>query len=69
MTCETCLHWQDYTDRVHARVSNTRSSFARGVIELRRCKYEPPPTISKQWDAIYTDKDHVCAEYRLARNC
>ena len=63
MSCENCAFWQDYEDRVFANISQARSNMDRNTIELRRCKYVPPPTV--QSAALrYTDKDFACSGWK-----
>ena len=63
MSCENCAFWQDYEDRVFANISQARSNMVRNTIELRPCKYVPPPTV--QSDARrYTDKDFACSGWK-----
>jgi hypothetical protein len=61
-SCDSCRWWKDFSDRVYARVSGVKSNMAGDILELRRCRYSPPPQI-EQRKVIYTDKDHVCSEY------
>ena len=63
--CETCDFWKDYTDRVTACVKGTTGNFVRNRIELRRCKYTPPP--SQEFTPVYVDKDYSCGQWREKR--
>jgi len=60
--CETCNWWKDYTQRVFAIVSGVQGDRSPGTIELRRCRYQPPPK-ADAGHAVYTDKGHVCSAW------
>ena len=62
MNCDKCKYWKDYSDRVYARISEARSSMERNRIELRICRYIPPPTVSSK-TFVYTDKDYSCSGF------
>lgn len=62
MKCKECKWWQDYTDRVYARVSKTKGNIGRSLIELRRCGFTPAPTISDA-SSVYTDEDFYCSDF------
>jgi hypothetical protein len=62
--CETCIFWQDFEQRVWARISNTRGDKTRGLIELRLCTWKAHPSISLVEHEVYTDKEFSCNEYR-----
>ena len=60
--CGNCKFWRDYNDRVYANISRTKGNTGRGTIELRVCKYNPPPTISQSsW--VHTDEDYTCSGF------
>ncbi len=61
-TCENCTWWQDYEKRVWAIISDFTSDRAGNHVELRLCKYLPPPTVVDN-NTIYTDKDYCCSEF------
>jgi hypothetical protein len=63
MNCGTCVWWQDYSDRVDAIISTGHSNCHRNRIELRRCRYNPPPTVESV-TACWTDSEYVCGSYR-----
>ena len=61
--CGNCTHWQDFEDRVSACISKGHSNTARNLIELRCCKYDPPPQVDVTWRSIYTDEYYVCSGF------
>ena len=63
MKCKDCKFWQDFSDRVAAVISESRSPVHRNVIELRRCRNVPPPSVSTTNPAIYTDEDYSCGGF------
>ena len=61
-TCETCKFWQDWSDRVIACISKQTSNYERNRIELRVCRFNPPPTVqSRVW--LYTDSNYSCSAH------
>jgi hypothetical protein len=64
--CSSCKWWQDYSDRVYAVIPSVRTNVARDRVELRRCRYVPPPSIVSIWD-IYTEGSYVCGSYSHIR--
>ena len=59
--CGTCRFWEDWKDRVSARLSfGPRAPFGAAAHELRRCKYTPNPTIDYDYHPTYTDPDFTC---------
>ena len=65
VNCSTCKWWQDYNDRVYARVRFKQGTRERGIIELRRCKNDPPPTVQSA-QSVYTDPDFSCSGWVMA---
>ena len=63
MNCGKCIYWQDYSDRVYARISQAKGELS-GAFELRRCRYSPPPTAKTDWQYIYTDVCFTCSAYK-----
>lgn len=63
MNCKTCVWWQDFSDRVTAIISKGHSNCHRDRIELRRCRYNPAPTVEGVINPIYTDEYYVCGAY------
>lgn len=63
MKCKTCKYWQDWSDRVFACVSGVQTNFERNRVELRKCRYVPPPTIESTVIGIYTDENYSCSQY------
>lgn len=63
--CQNCRHWQDWSDRVMAVISNSRSTMTRNHIELRRCRFIPHPSCYDGTQQLYTDRDYVCGEWEL----
>ena len=61
--CGDCKWWQDYTERVWARISDFKGDIERSVVELRLCKYIVPPQI-RSVHYVYTDKDYCCSEFK-----
>ena len=65
--CKDCEWWQDYRVRVYARISEVNGPINGGLIELRRCKYDPPPNITPNINHIvYTDEAYCCSEFKKA---
>ena len=62
-SCETCIFWQDYHDRVYANISKTRGDLGDNSIELRRCRWQSPPGITMNFSSRYTDKEYGCSEH------
>jgi len=65
--CEMCKHWQDYEARVWAKITDFRqrgNTHGKGLIELRPCRYSPPPGLEMH-DFVYTDKNFHCSGYEL----
>lgn len=62
--CKNCQWWRDYKDRVHARISYFPGKIARGVMELRRCHFNPHPSQVNFQHDIYTDEDYCCGEHK-----
>ena len=62
MNCERCKWWQDWGDRVFARVSRARGDIDRDLIELRSCKFIPAPAI-RNVSPVYTDKNFCCGSF------
>ena len=61
--CENCIWWADYNDSVRARISNTVGGpYPRGDIELKACKFSPPPAHSEV-NKIYVDADFCCSGF------
>lgn len=60
--CGNCKYWKDYTDRVWAHISKTVGNRGRGQIELRYCKYNPPPTVEAE-TCVYTDNEYTCSGF------
>lgn len=64
--CESCRYWQDHTQRVMARLSvPVASKYANGAIELRRCRYSPPPTIEREAMIVYVDANFLCSAFEV----
>ena len=63
-SCENCEWWKDYEQRVFAIVSGVKGERHPGTIELRLCRYCPPPQAIAGHMWIYTDKDHVCSGWQ-----
>lgn len=63
MKCENCKYWQDFSDRVIARISNTRGILSRGTIELRKCRNIPPPSVDVTFVPVYTDSEYGCSGF------
>ena len=61
--CGSCEYWKDFSDRVFAIISEGHSRFHRNRIELRRCRFTPPPTVSDVVHEIYTDCGHTCSGF------
>ena len=55
MECKDCVWWMDWSDRVCACISTGHSKHARNLVELRRCKFIPHPSIVDS-NPIYTDE-------------
>ena len=60
--CGLCVWWQDYSDRVYARISGAYDPIHPGKIELRRCRYIPNPRADSA-GSVYTDEKFVCGAY------
>ena len=60
--CKNCVWWQDYRDRVYARVSGTYGKLHPGRIELRRCKCVLNPKCDTV-GSVYTDEEFVCSSW------
>lgn len=65
--CKNCKFWTDYSDRVFARVAGTTTNMARNLLELRRCAYEPPPSVAVQSASVYTDGEYSCCAHVTAQ--
>lgn len=62
--CKTCRYWQDWHDRVSARVSmGYNEHMGGGVYELRICRNIPAPALRKEWNQIYTDENFGCSSW------
>ena len=62
--CEFCKYWEDYTDRVWACIYGFKSDRIRNLIELRRCKYNPPPPTMESIHSYHTNKDYYCSAFK-----
>ena len=60
--CENCFWWQDYEERVWARISDFKGKRCRSVVELRLCKYLVPPSVN-DITVVYTDSNYCCGEF------
>jgi hypothetical protein len=59
--CATCQYWQEWEDRVYARLSfKGRAPHGRRSHELRRCRYSPNPQVDLTEPWVYTDESFVC---------
>ena len=64
MKCKDCVFWQDFSDRVYAKISDTRNiNLVRGIVELRKCRNVPPPTVDMNFNIVYTDSEHGCSAF------
>jgi len=64
--CKTCRWWQDYKDRVWANLSGMDNYPHDRGLELRACKFKPPPGV-RTFEKKYTDEDYVCSAYERSR--
>ena len=64
-TCSTCKYWQDYENRVFARIEGVQGKFGRSDLELRLCKYRPPPSNDINFRDIFTDEDYSCSAFLI----
>jgi hypothetical protein len=64
-TCQNCKYWQNYSDRIMADVTGHQGPSGRGLEELRRCRYVPPPTVRDAL-SVYTDRANRCSGYEYA---
>jgi len=61
--CGNCIYW-DYKHRIMAKLSNgVRAGWARGVVELRSCRWEAHPSVDVIWWDICTDENFCCCEF------
>jgi len=58
--CETCEWWKDYKNRVYAKIDGVVGKIHPGTIELRLCRYSPPPT-ADAGRSVYTNAENVCS--------
>jgi len=62
--CGTCAYWQDFSDRVFAKINGVNGpTTLKGIIELRRCRYLTPPSVTQDWD-VYTDEEYGCSAHK-----
>ena len=61
--CENCKYWQDYFNRIFARIEGVSGNFGNGNLELRLCKYRPAPVNDDQFKQIYTDQNYSCSAF------
>jgi len=62
-TCANCKFWQEWEDRVYARINGTRGK-RQHLLELRRCRFKPHPGLDILDYNVYTDQDFSCSEYK-----
>jgi hypothetical protein len=60
--CGNCKYWQDFSDRVVACISGAKSNTERDRIELRVCRFNPPPTVQSRV-YLYTDDEYSCSAF------
>lgn len=64
--CGNCECWQDYEQRVYARIAKVRGDIGLQLIELRLCQFEPHPGADVVRSEVYTDNKYCCDEFRFA---
>ena len=64
--CYNCKFWKSIDNRITACISDTTSNTERDRIELRVCRFNPPPTIQSRV-CIYTDDHYSCSSF--VKNC
>ena len=62
--CKTCVFWQNYEQRVYARIAKARGDIARGLMELRLCTWQAHPSVDIIKHDVYTDKEFHCNSYQ-----